>query len=769
MGCLPRLTRSLITLVLLFPSLLLAAVDGAGADWETLIAQGVALRQRGNLQQSVELLEQVQRSAGSPGLRASASGERGVSFVQAHRYAEGEAALREAYAYFSGYERARYAAYLGNLALQRRNALDAQRYYDEALALSGDDADIRLSVGLNRVRLAPENERQSMLLKLSGQLDSLPPAFDAARFHLNLGNLARQTGSTALPLAYRHLDRARKLSATANGKSSRLHAEALAALAQLYEDQNRPAEALTLNRQGRRAAQTLGPGESADLLIDLDWRAGRLLKAQGKPDAALAAWRRAVEQIESVRQDIPVDYEDGRSSFRATLQPIFLGYVDLLLAQQPASDEAKRAQLRSVVDTIELIRQSELQDFLGDRCAVEAVQGGLSGKVPAGTAVLYPLLLPDRLELLLETSAGIERRSSPVREANLRATATRFASLLRNGLEGYQLPARQLYNWLLRPLDDLLAAQEIRALVVVPDGALRLVPFAALDDGAYVAIEKYAVSMVTGLSMTNAAPAAGRQAVSLIAGISEPGDVVSKLDSTITAQLLEPNAAGGASADGTTRSVIHRGSLRAMQASQANQNAPGDARAIDKLKTRLALPGVKDEVQALAAILPATRLLNADFTVSRFNREAGSGDFRIVHIASHGVFGGSAETSFIMAHDDLLTMDGLQSLLRGEKVREHPIELLSLSACQTAEGNDRSPLGFSGAAIKARAKSVLGTLWPVDDDAARSIMEGVYGGLARGGLSKTEALRQAQLAMLGKHESAHPFFWAPFVLIGNWQ
>lgn len=755
---------ALLALLLSLPSPAAAGAD-RDADWKAQIAQGMAYRAQGNLQQAIDLLSAAHRAADSAELRARAAGELGIARLQAHRHDDAEAPLKEAHAASAGSARGRYAAYLGNLALYRKEASNARRYYREALALAGDDADTRLSVELNLVRLAPENQRLAQLAALDEELGRSTPAAALARFHLNLGDLARQAGSQGMPLALRNLERARALSE--GSEHRRLHTEALAALAQLYEDEKRPAEALTLTRRGLASARQLAAGESADLLIDLEWRAGRLHKALGAPDAALAAWRRAVEQIERVRQDIPVDYEDGRSSFRDTLQPIYLGYADLLLRQEDtgaSGDEAVRqARLRSVLDTIELIRQSELQDYLGDRCAVEAVQGGSAGKVPPGTAVLFPLILPDRLELLLETSAGIERRSSPVREGTLRATATRFASLLRNGLVDFPTPARQLHDWLLRPFDDVLAGRGIRSLIVVPDGPLRLVPFAALDDGRRYAIEKYAVSTVTGLSMTNSAPPDERKAASLIAGLSEPGDVVDKLDGALTAQLLDAGSAGESGARGV--SVFGILGTRELRSPRAAGSAPREAA---DLKTRLALPGVKDEVRALAAILPGTRLLDAEFTVRRFSREAESGDYRIVHIASHGVFGGSAETSFIMAHDDLLTMNGLQALLRAEKFQKNPIELLSLSACQTAEGNDRSPLGFSGAAIRARAKSVLGTLWPVEDNAARHIMESLYRGLADG-LSKTEALRRAQLALLRQGDSEHPFYWAPFVLIGNWQ
>jgi CHAT domain-containing protein len=170
----------------------------------------------------------------------------------------------------------------------------------------------------------------------------------------------------------------------------------------------------------------------------------------------------------------------------------------------------------------------------------------------------------------------------------------------------------------------------------------------------------------------------------------------------------------------------------------------------------------------LGRIARSTVLLNELFTVAGFQRAAHSGAYRLIHVASHGVFGGSADASYVFAYDDLLTLDSLQSLLKEDQFRKNPIELLTLSACETAEGDDRSPLGISGAAIKARAKSVLGTLWPVDDHAARTAMEKFYRGLLTERLSKAQALRQSQIDLLRSEEFAHPFFWAPFVLIGNW-
>jgi CHAT domain-containing protein len=187
------------------------------------------------------------------------------------------------------------------------------------------------------------------------------------------------------------------------------------------------------------------------------------------------------------------------------------------------------------------------------------------------------------------------------------------------------------------------------------------------------------------------------------------------------------------------------------------------------LREALALPGVRQEIEALARVLPGTVLLDRGFTLQALKAQMRATAPPVVHIASHGVFGASAETTFLMTYDELLTLDGLQSLLRDERPRDSPIELLTLSACQTAEGDDRAPLGMSGTALKARARTVLGTLWPVADEAAQQVMEGFYRHLAEGRLSRAAALRDAQLTLLAKPGRSHPFFWAPFALIGDWQ
>lgn len=759
----PTLIRYIVATILLTANIF-AFADEAG-EWKTVISMGIDYRQQGNLSLSIDLLTRARQVANTEAERMRATGELGATLLQARQFDQADASLQEAYSFFSGIERARYALDMGNLSVVRKRQKDAQAYYEEALQLAGSDAVVHASAGLNLARMALEPEKLKKLTSLFQEINNIDNASSRVPLYLNLGNQAHKLGNRAIALTYQSLDQSRQLLAKVTTKS-RLHVETLDALAQLYEDQDRKNDALILTQQAATDAHTLAPGIVGDLLINIEGRLGRLYRATGKDELALAAYQRAVNQIETLRQDIPVEYEDGRSSFRYTFEPTYLGFADLLLQaadKQPVGSQA--AYFRRAIDTIELIKQSELQDYLGDRCTVETVKGGSATVIPSGTAVLYPIIFRDRIELLLETKNGIVRHSIRIPDSIVRQVVVGFADDLRNGTAGYLLRSQQLYDWLFRPLEKSIAEQRINTLVIVPDSALRLIAMGALHDGSNFAIEKFAITSVTGLSMTNTNSPPKQGLGFLVAGVSEPGPVVDKLSQATVDQILAPDAANKESVRGLARTR----SLRSLRLLSASPIPAGDTvKRSAALREALSLPGVKQEIEAISRIMPSTSMLNEAFTVDSFRRNAGSGAYRIVHIASHGVFGGSADASYILAYDDVLTMDGLQSLLKSDHFQEKPIELLTLSACETAEGDDRSPLGISGASIKARAKSVLGTLWPVEDNAARKVMEDFYSGLTANQLSKAEALRRAQVELIHSDEFAHPFFWAPFVLIGNW-
>lgn len=711
---------------------------------------------RGPLRLLVEDLQAAHARAATDLDRARSAAALGAAWLKLGRTDAAEPLLRQAAASpLPARERAAALMDLGNLLLARGQASAAAESWDRAAALQPDDAELALAVALNRLRLLPAASRLQPLQALLPRVAALQAAGAAAaqaRLALNLAAQAQglvddEPGGPAAELSWRahELGRVQALAAA----DDRLAAEALEGLAALYEAQQRPAEALALVEQGIAHARR---ADARERLMTLEGRAGRLAAAGGDGERALAAYRRAVEHVEAVRSDIPVQYQDGRSSFRDTLEPLYLGLTDQLLRRSEAAPPAERqALLRQARDTVELIKQTELADYLRDRCSVDAAARSVAGAPPAGTAIYYPIILPDRLELLLETAAGLERRPVAVGGERLRDEVQAFVAALRNG-QPLRARSEALYRTLVAPLDALLQAQRIHTLVAVPDGVLRLLPLAALHDGRGWLLQRLAVATVPGLSLTAPARGERRPLQALLAGLSEPGPVVDKLSQDVIDAVLEPGA-----------------DPQQPRAPGSRGPAAPDPQRASALREALALPGVKQEIETLANVLPGTVLLDRGFTLDALKAQMRERAHPIVHIASHGVFGHDADSTFIMTYDELLTLDGLQALLRDGRPRGATIELLTLSACQTAEGDDRAPLGMSGSALKARARSALGTLWPVSDESAKRVMGGFYRHLAEGRLSRIESLRQAQLELLQQPQRGHPYHWAPFILIGDWQ
>jgi CHAT domain-containing protein len=139
-----------------------------------------------------------------------------------------------------------------------------------------------------------------------------------------------------------------------------------------------------------------------------------------------------------------------------------------------------------------------------------------------------------------------------------------------------------------------------------------------------------------------------------------------------------------------------------------------------------------------------------------------------VHIASHGHFDSDSKKTFVLTYDGKLDLDELERMIRPSQIRDKPVELLTLSACQTAAGDDRAALGLAGIAVKSGARSALATLWFVDDEASTMVVGDFYQELHTPGMSKARALQIAQIKVLTDPRYGHPCYWAPYLIIGNW-
>jgi CHAT domain-containing protein len=180
------------------------------------------------------------------------------------------------------------------------------------------------------------------------------------------------------------------------------------------------------------------------------------------------------------------------------------------------------------------------------------------------------------------------------------------------------------------------------------------------------------------------------------------------------------------------------------------------------------LPNVSDELRTIQTYYGGRSLINQSFTIPRIEAELQDRQFTVVHIASHGEFAGDSSKSFLLTFDGRLTMDQLEQYVGLFRFREDPLELLTLSACDTGAGDDRAAMGLAGVAIKAGARSTLATLWHVDDQASSELVAEFYRQLLDPSVSRAMALKRAQLKLLNDRSYQHPGYWSPFLLINNW-
>ena len=466
-------------------------------------------------------------------------------------------------------------------------------------------------------------------------------------------------------------------------------------------------------RLTERAIFAAQSARAPDLLYRWDWQLGRIKAHENDIEHAIQAYRRAVETLESIRNDIPLEYHEGRSSFLEAYGALYLQMADLLLRRAHTTNDATiaRPMLEEARATLETSKVAELRDYFRDHCldAIEAKQKTID-TLSTGTAVLYPVLLPDRLELLTYFSDGPVETIVPVSGETLRETAAKFRRLVeKRTTNEYLGPGRELYKWLIAPIRAELLRRHIDTIVWLPDGALRTIPLAAVGDSNRYVIDDFAVATAPGLSLVDPQSAqAAQNRQTLIAGLS-----------------------------------------------MATHGFP-------------ALPNVKEEIDSVRHSESGKVLLDADFRTADFVGSLKDNPYSILHIASHGQFDHDPQQSFLLTYDGELTLDRLESAIKLTERRDSALELLVLSACQTAAGDDRAALGLAGVAIKAGARSAVASLWYVNDVATAQLFRNFYAELQGSAVSKAQALRQAQLQVKGDIRLHHPAFWSPFLLIGNW-
>ncbi|MCC3439242.1 MAG: CHAT domain-containing protein [Oscillatoriales cyanobacterium] len=599
------------------------------------------------------------------------------------------------------------------LSMEKRTDLErsALEYYALAAEAMPGKSTIGMQARLNQLSLFADSQNASeaeiLWRSLEPQVAQFPSNRAGLYAQINLAQTLIKLDK--LPIGTPGLSDIAQMLSLAGESANRLgdkriQAYILGARGKVYElkQQHSIAETLTLE------ALSLAPAfQSPDIAYQLLWQLGRIRKAQGNTEGAIVQYTQAVNVLSSLRGDLVTVNPEVQFSFRESAEPVYRELVGLLLQDEsPTQDKLKQAR-----QTVESLQLAELDNFFRDACA-DAKPKSIE-EIDPTAAVIYPIILSDRLEVILSIPGKPLRRYTTKKSQSELETAFRLAkntirpsAFVRDRFP----PIQQVYDWLIRPAEADLTASGIKTLVFVLDGYLRNLPIAVLHDGEKFLVEKYSIALAPGLQLLAPKPLSQVKLKVLTGGLSESRQGFS------------------------------------------------------------ALPGVKEELEQISAQMPASALLNQDFVSTQLHDRIKALSYPIVHLATHGQFSSNAADTFIVTWDQKVNVKEFDRLLRsrtGEK--QQPIELLVLSACETASGDNRAALGLAGAAIRSGARSTVATLWQVNDESTAIFMTEFYRQLGGSKASKAEALRNAQLTLLQNEEYQNPYFWAPFVLVGNWQ
>jgi filamentous hemagglutinin family protein len=603
------------------------------------------------------------------------------------------------------------------LASYRQVAVTARKMNDEALAAKADlyAARTLLSVSEhwteNNQLEVLLGQAQSSLLNLDDDSEKLTLMLVA--FELRLDRLLASSSATSADTAAwalkLHADLLHGIDLSSELKQTRMGSYLWSQTGRLYERFSHLDEAIESTRRAIIQAEI---AEARDLSFLWHAQLARLFLAKGQVELSLQAYEKSRTIIDTIKDSLPkYDPVSGRSLFREALAPIYMEYAELLLSGRVQDDTHSLETVRSLMESLKV---AEVEQYFKDDCVSDLVGNQVSLESANREAlILYPIILADRLELIVSTSEGLRRFTSSVSADQLQSVVKDYRdALLSPEDQRYLGSAQKLYDWLIRPLDSLLDKPMIETLVFIPDGVLRTIPVSAFHDGERFLLEKISLATTPGLNLMDARAVEKGEAKTLLLGLSE-----------------------------------------------------------DKKDP---LPNVLIELDRIGRVLPSDVLVNRDFTPAQLSSRLESEAYSIVHIATHAQFSSNIEDSYLLAYDgEKIDIGELERQIGKTQRTGKPIELLALSACETAVGNDKAALGLAGVAIKAGARSVFASLWKIRDQSTAVLVEEFYRKIQGYKLSKAEALRAAQLRLLhqavDEEDFSHPYYWAPFILLGNWQ
>lgn len=595
---------------------------------------------------------------------------------------------------------------LGNTVRVQGDRQTALNFYIEAVT-NAASASTRIQAQLNQLSLLNGENPQAaieLVSKIESQLKSLPASHTTIYAQINLAE---------------NLQRLRRDNTNIFSESklvqilteARQQAEAIEDTPAISYALGNLAEVYAQSGELKRAIdltnQALYWGQAVNdlnLTYRWQWQLGRLQKEAGNTTKAIAAYTEAVQNLETLRSNFAAVSSDIQFNFHERVEPVYRQLVDLLLSED---NKTSQSQIKSARSAIESLQAAELVNYFNEDCLILRSADFVDKKA----AIVHTIRLDNRLEIIL-TLPG-----QRLRHYSVAKTPQQVKTLVEQLQQNLVLPyttdsdilplAQQVYDWLIRPAQIDLEKSGVETLAFVLDGSLQNLSMAALHDGRQYLIEKYEIALIPSL------------------------------------QLLDPQP-------------ITKNKLEAITAGLSQARFGFDP-----------LEGVERELKQIDSEIPAQILLNREFTTTNLQREITNSTKSIVHVATHGQFSSQAEDTFILAWDRPINVNQLDDVFQIRQESQDALELLVLSACETATGDERAALGIAGVAIRSGARSTIASLWLVDDESTAQLMSHFYQQL-NSGVTRGEALRAAQKTLLQNQKYNHPRYWAAFVLLGNW-
>jgi CHAT domain-containing protein len=488
-------------------------------------------------------------------------------------------------------------------------------------------------------------------------------------------------------------------------KDFRLRSQAYGTLGKLYRRSGQLDDATKVFTKALELAQA---SKEDSLAYQWAWQIAQIYQQQGERPKAIAAYDTSIQHLDRVRTILVSANSDLQFNYQESVEPVYQGYLKLLLSSPTPN-------LQLVLETHQQLQVAELENFL--KCG-KLTTAQFNNQLPSYSSTIHIFYLDGQIEVIAQTQKGIfrHRPNSSIVQQELFKLLTFFdgASFEEIPEEHFKRNAQTLYSQLISPLQEHIPPTG--DLLFVLDSKFQNLPLSLLHDGQYYLIEKYTVTNALNTSLQQRHPQSINRLKVLFAGLSEDSPSFNK------------------------------------------PNVPSDLQA---------LPEVKDELREVQKVSKKiTSLINSDFTTDRL-KTAINQDMEILHVASHGQFSSDPQKTFLLAYNQPINAQEFHDLLNQKsEIGQASLELLILSACQTAKGDKRSTLGIAGLAIQAGSKNTLASLWLAESGATTELITSFYQGL-NNGLSKAKALQQAQIKLLKSQEYWHPYFWGNFILVGS--